>query len=144
MWRIGATVRRPLRPYTGTVQAFLGHLRSRGIDFVPEPLGYDERGREVLGFVEGEVPDEPVPDWVWPEAVLVALAKLIRRLHDAADGWEPPADAVWGSIPGQEGVNVPPLFERPQLVGHQGYCPGNVVFRSGLPAALIDFDLARC
>ena len=31
----------------------------------------------------------------------------------------------------------------PELVSHQDYCPGNVVFRDGLPAALIDFDLAR-
>lgn len=143
VWRVGATVRRPRRPFSDTVQAFLAHLRSQGIDFVPEPFGYDEQGREILGFVEGEVPDEPVPDWVWSEAALAALAKLIRRLHDAAEGWEPPPGAVWGSIPGQDGVEVPALFDRPELVGHQDYCPGNVVFRSGLPAALIDFDLAR-
>jgi Ser/Thr protein kinase RdoA (MazF antagonist) len=31
----------------------------------------------------------------------------------------------------------------PELVSHRDYCPGNVVFRDGLPAALIDFDLAR-
>jgi Ser/Thr protein kinase RdoA (MazF antagonist) len=30
-----------------------------------------------------------------------------------------------------------------ELVSHRDYCPGNVVFRAGLPAALIDFDLAR-
>src|SRR5260370_9070645 len=31
----------------------------------------------------------------------------------------------------------------PELVSHRDYCPGNVVFRAGLPAALIDFDLAK-
>lgn len=31
----------------------------------------------------------------------------------------------------------------PPLVSHRDYCPGNVVFRDGLPAALIDFDLAK-
>jgi aminoglycoside phosphotransferase (APT) family kinase protein len=36
-----------------------------------------------------------------------------------------------------------PLFDEAELVGHRDYCPGNVVFRDGLPAALIDFDLAR-
>lgn len=35
-----------------------------------------------------------------------------------------------------------PPFKVPELVSHQDYCPGNVVFRGGLPAALIDFDLA--
>ena len=143
VWRFGATVRRPCRPFTATVQAYLRHLRSRGVDFVPEPLGYDESGWEILAFVEGEVPDEPVPDTVWPDEILGSLARLIRRLHDAAAGWEPPPDAVWGSIPGQDGVSVPALFDRPELVAHQDYCPGNVVFRDGLPAALIDFDLAR-
>ncbi|MHB1534508.1 MAG: phosphotransferase [Acidimicrobiales bacterium] len=143
VWRVGLTVRRPCRPFTATVQSFLGHLRSQEIDFVPEPLGYDDEGREVLSFVEGDVPTDPLPDAVWAEGVLVALAGLIRRLHDAAEGWLPPADATWGSIPGQERVAVPALFDRPELVAHQDYCPGNVVFRCGLPAAVIDFDLAR-
>lgn len=140
---MGETVRRPCRPFTATVQAFLRHLRSQGINFVPEPLGYDDEGREVLSFVEGDVPDEPLPDAVWAEGVLGALAGLIRRLHDAAEGWPPPEDATWGSIPGQAHVAVPALFDRPELVAHQDYCPGNVVFRAGLPAAIIDFDLAR-
>ncbi len=142
VWRVRSTVRRPCRPFTATVQAYLRHLRSRGVDFVPEPLGYDDHGREILEFVEGDVPDDPLPDTVWPDEVLGSLARLIRRLHDAAAGWEPPSDAVWGSIPGQDGVSVPALFDRPELVGHQDYCPGNVVFRDGLPVSLIDFDLA--
>jgi Ser/Thr protein kinase RdoA (MazF antagonist) len=36
-----------------------------------------------------------------------------------------------------------PVEGKPELVGHRDYCPGNVVFRAGLPAALIDFDLAK-
>lgn len=91
---------------------------AQGIDFVPEPLGYDSEGREVLSFVEGDVPTEPLPDAVWGEGVLVALAGLIRRLHDAAESWPSPVDATWGSIPGQQHVAVPPLFDRPELVAH--------------------------
>jgi len=49
-------VRRPVRPCTTTVQAYLAHLRSRNFTEAPEPLGYDEQGREVLSFVAGEVP----------------------------------------------------------------------------------------
>jgi Ser/Thr protein kinase RdoA (MazF antagonist) len=141
--RIGDTVRRPVRPFTATVQAFLHHLWAQGIDFVPEPLGYDERGREVLSFVPGDVPAEPLPDWATTEAVLVELARLVRRLHDAAAGWTEPPGAVWGSIPGAGPVGLPPVVDVPELVSHQDYCPGNVVFRDGLPKALIDFDLAR-
>ena len=86
------------------------------------------------------MPDKPLPDEVTGVDVLVALARLIRRLHDAADGWAPPPDAVWGGIPG-EPVGVVPMFRTPELVSHQDYAPGNVVFRDGLPAALIHFDL---
>lgn len=141
--RIGDTVRRPLRPFSLTVQAFLGHLRARGFDGAPVPLGVDAEGREVLSFVAGDVPREPLPDAVCSDEVLVALAQLIRRLHDAAQGWEPPADAVWGAIPGRVPPDARPLIASPELVSHRDYCPGNVVYRDGLPSALIDFDLAR-
>ena len=35
------------------------------------------------------------------------------------------------------------MFDEPELIAHMDYRPGNVVFREGLPVALIDFDLAR-
>jgi Ser/Thr protein kinase RdoA (MazF antagonist) len=137
--RIGDTVRRPMRPMTSTVQAYLRHLHDRGFTGAPIPLGTDEQGREVLTFVPGDVPAEPLPPQCADEEVLVALGRLVRRLHDAAEGWEPPGDAVWGTLPGAP----VPLPLAPELVGHADYCPGNVVFRDGLPVALIDFDLAK-
>lgn len=141
--RVGDTVRRPVRPFTATVQAYLAYVRTRGADFVPEPLGYDDQGREILGFVPGDVPAEPLPDWATGESVVVELARLVRRLHDAAAGWTLPPDAVWGGIPGVASLDVPPSSEVPELVSHQDYCPGNVVFREQHAVALIDFDLAR-
>jgi aminoglycoside phosphotransferase (APT) family kinase protein len=140
--RIGDTVRRPVRPFTLTVQAYLAHLRSVGFTGAPAPLGIDEQGREVLSYVPGDVPREPLPPETAGEVVLAVLARLIRRLHDASQGWTPPPDAVWGIQ--RSGANVPPSVDgHPELVSHRDYCPGNVVFRDGLPAALIDFDLAR-
>jgi hypothetical protein len=141
--RIGDTVRRPRRPFSVTVQAFLAHLHASGFTAAPKPLGFDDQGREVLTYVPGEVPREPLPEWATGIDVLADLARLIRAQHDAADGWVPPHDAVWGSIPGEVPEDVAPLFTIPELVAHQDYCPGNVVFRAGRPVALIDFDLAR-
>ena len=141
--RVGRTVRRTPRPSTATVHAFLRHLHDAGFTDVPEPLGWDEQGREVLSFVEGDVPDNPLPAAATGVDVLEALGRLIRRLHDAAEGWVPPPDARFGAIPGVPPAGVLPLFDTPELVSHQDYAPGNVVFRDGLPAALIDFDLAR-
>lgn len=141
--RVGSTVRRPRRPFTETVHAYLRHLHSNGFELAPEPLGFDESGREVLTYVEGEVPREPLPDWATTLSVLQDVARLVRRLHDASEGWDPPADASWGSIPGAVPEGVEPMFEAAELVAHADYCPGNVVFREGRPYALIDFDLAR-
>ena len=33
--------------------------------------------------------------------------------------------------------------QRARARAHQDYCPGNAVFRNGLPCGLIDFDLSR-
>jgi|SRR5450759_1797944 len=141
--RVGATVRRPVRPFTATIQAYLAHLLAHGFHDAPEPFGYDEQDREVLSYIAGEVPIEPLPDWATTLEVLAGVARLVRRLHDAAAGWTPPPDAVFGGLPGAPPPGVQPLFAVPELVSHQDYCPGNVVFQDGQPAALIDFDLAR-
>ena len=140
--RVGDTVRRPARPFTATIQTYLQHLHDKGFHEAPTPLGYDEQGREVLSFVAGDVPQEPLPDYACADDVLVPLGRLIRRLHDAAADFIPPVDAVWGGVPGTP-AGVVPLFEKPELISHQDYCPGNVVFHDGLPAAFIDFDLSR-
>lgn len=148
--RRGDTVRRPVRPFTATVQAFLAHLHARGFDAAPRPLGYDEHGREVLSFVPGDVPVPPLPGWAVTPDALTALARLVRRAHDAAAGWQSPAGAVWGDLPGGPATRPAPTDgappgapPEPVLVAHQDYCPGNVVYRDRLPAAFIDFDLAR-
>ena len=140
--RVGDTVRRPARPFTATIQSYLKYLHEHGFHDAPTPMGYDEQGREVLSFVAGDVPQEPLPDYACTDDVLAPLGRLIRRLHDAAADFTPPVDAVWGGIPGTP-AGVVPLFEKPELISHQDYCPGNVVFRDGLPAAFIDFDLSR-
>ena len=136
--RFGDTVRRPLRPFSLTVQAYLAHLREAGFTGAPLPLGVDEQGREVLSFVPGEVHRHPLPPGAAGDDVLVALARLIRTLHEASAGWVPPPGAVWGGTP----TNAGQITERAELVSHRDYATGNVVFRDGLPAALIDFDLA--
>lgn len=141
--RIGDTVRRPVRPFSATIHAYLAHLHSAGFTAAPIPLGIDEQGREVLSFVSGDVPREPLPAEAASEDVLIALARLIRQLHEAAQGWTPPSDAAWGGIPGADTIDMEPVEGESELVSHRDYCPGNVVFRGGLPVALIDFDLAR-
>jgi hypothetical protein len=71
--RIGDTVRRPLRPFSLTVQAYLAHLRDARLTGAPLPFGVDEQGREVLSFVPGDVARWLPPDEKAGEEVLVAL-----------------------------------------------------------------------
>ncbi len=98
--QVGDTVRRPRRPFRATVQAYLAHLHEQGFTAAPVPMGYDSVGREVLSFMTGDVPREPLPDWAATCEVLVELARLVRRLHDASESWRPPRDAVGAPLPG--------------------------------------------
>jgi hypothetical protein len=65
---------------------------------------------------------------------------VAQGIDEASAGWAPPPDAVWGGTPATVGQ---PITEPTKLVSHRDYYPGNVVFRDGLPVALIDFDLAK-
>jgi Ser/Thr protein kinase RdoA (MazF antagonist) len=140
--RVGATVRRSWRESTPTVHAYLKHLRARGATFVPEPLGRDDQGREVLSFVPGDVPAKPLPTWATTDEVLAGLAVMIRELHDAAEGWTPPDGAIFGRLPAAP-APVHHVGDAGVIVAHGDYCPGNVVFADRRPVAIIDFDLAK-
>lgn len=137
--RVGATVRRPMRPTSPSVHALLRHLESAGFDRAPRALGTDERGRAILTYVEGVVPAHPLPAYAVSDEALIALARLLRRFHDVAASFVPPPGAVWENGSAPEG----PV----ELVGHCDVTPANVVFRKTgrdlLPYALIDFDMAR-
>lgn len=143
--RIGNTVRRPLRPFSLAIQSYLAYIRQAGFTGAPEPLGIDEEGREILSYVEGDIPREPLPDWTASIDVLTGLAVLIRRLHEAARGWEAPPDTQWGIVPGSVANRGVSAFSdgEPEIFSHRNYVPGRVVFRDGLPAALVNFDLAK-
>ncbi|GGK88733.1 trifolitoxin immunity protein [Planomonospora parontospora subsp. parontospora] len=133
--RVGETVRRPTRPSTPSVHALLRHLEAEGFDGAPRVVGLDERGREVLTYLDGESGVRPLPEYAVTDEALAALAGLLRRFHDAAETFRPPRDAVW-----EDGSNDDRAAE---LVGHCDVNLDNVLFRDGLPYAFIDFDLAR-
>jgi aminoglycoside phosphotransferase (APT) family kinase protein len=133
VWRLGDTVRRPAGPWTPTVHALLRHLEAVGFAGAPRALGVDQRGREVLGYLEGQVPAYPVPARLWSEAVLVEAAWLLRRLHDATAGFRPPA-AVW-----RRGAAAPGGGD---VICHNDVAHYNTVFVAGRPMAFIDWDFA--
>ena len=144
--RVGRTVRRPRQEQSAFVAAYLGQLEAVGFGGAPRFLGVDERGRDILDFLDGDVPGSPAPDWAGTDAVLADLGRLLRALHDASAGWEPPPGLDWFGRH-RVATDMPPelaaLPGPPELVSHCDVTPQNTVFRDGRPVALIDFDLAR-
>jgi hypothetical protein len=133
--RVGDTVRRETGPWTPAVHALLRHLEAVGFEGAPRVLGSDEQEREILTFVEGDVPHEwPMPAYVWTDETAFAVGTMTRRYHDACAGFLPPPDAHW-----RKGVDGPGVAD---IVCHHDIAPWNMVFRDGRPHALIDWDFA--
>jgi Phosphotransferase enzyme family len=129
--KIGQTVRRSAGPWTPGVHALLATLRSRGITEVPEALGMDAQGREVLSFIPGNAPLYPLPGWIWDGSILQASGALLRRIHDASVGFGG-AEHGWQL----------PAHEPAEVVCHNDFAPYNMVFRGRQLAGIIDFDTA--
>jgi aminoglycoside phosphotransferase (APT) family kinase protein len=127
--RSGDTVRRRASAATATIHRLLSHARAAGVTWVPEPRGFDERGREILSFIEGEVP-HAMPAWLWSDAVLTDVARALRQWHDATATFER-AGAVW-SLDAREPEEV---------ICHADFAPYNCVFRGERFVGAIDFDL---
>ena len=136
--RIGDTVRRPHQPSSELVAAYLGQLERAGFRGAPRYLGRDGQGRDVLTFVTGDVPGDPLDGWAAEDGVLAGVGRLLRRLHDASAGWQPAVPVV-RERPGRPVASLP--AGEPRLVTHRDVTPQNVVFRAGQAAALVDFDL---
>ena len=52
--RVGNTVHRPTNYWTPAVHDVLNYLESINFKYSPRVLGFDEQGREILTFMEGE------------------------------------------------------------------------------------------
>ena len=88
--RVGDTVRRPHSDVSDGVAAYLAHLKSAGFDRAPRYLGRDDRGRDILTFLEGDVPgDNDPPAWATSTPALASVARLARSLHDASEEYRP-------------------------------------------------------
>jgi hypothetical protein len=125
---------RSAKPQSATVLAFLRHLETVGVHAAPTVMGsgFATDGRETLGYVEGRTHDHGP----WTDHALAIIARLLRRVHDASAGFEAPANPCWR-----------PSFARTlpaarYVIGHGDLGPWNIVARTGLPVAFIDWDYA--
>lgn len=117
--RVGDTVRRPTGPHSSFVHDLLRYLEFVGFGGAPRLLGIDEQGREILTFVEGEVPHDH-GSYAPSDARLTNAASMIRSFHEATAG----------SI----------LAAGHETVAHNEIGPHNTVFVGDEPIAFIDWD----
>jgi Ser/Thr protein kinase RdoA (MazF antagonist) len=131
--RVGNTIRRTPGKWTPSVHVLLKHLRTRGFLSAPEPLGFDEKGREILSYIEGEVGAYTLTPAARSNAALVSAAKLLRAYHDATVDFVSSYRGDW------QLDNHPPL----EVICHGDYAPYNCVYSKDKIIGMLDFDMAH-
>ncbi|WP_260869530.1 aminoglycoside phosphotransferase family protein [Paenibacillus sp. Y412MC10] len=131
------TVLRPTGIWSPCVHELLKHLEKQGFEGAPKFIGIDDPEREILTFISGEVSGNKYPElepYMWSDATLVGLARLLRRFHDATEGFTLMSESKWQLSYSDEGQH--------EVICHNDAALYNVVFQQGNPVALIDFDMA--
>ncbi|NYI05149.1 aminoglycoside phosphotransferase family protein [Allostreptomyces psammosilenae] len=131
--RVGGTVRRPTAPWTPRVHELLTHLHAHGFTAAPRALGFDEDGREILSYLDGEVGHPPLAPALRDPGALDSAARGLRALHDATADFLPGREDGW-QFPARAGAEV---------ICHGDFAPYNCVFTDGLLTGVIDFDTAH-
>lgn len=132
--RVGDTVRRESEHSLYAEQLLL-HLESKDFHKAPRFMGRDDLHREILSFIEGDIPGNDYPNepmYMWSDEALVAIAKLLKDYHEATLGFtcEEGSDMAY------------PDASKHEVVCHNDFTFYNAVFNEELPTAIIDFDLA--
>ncbi len=132
VYRSGNTVRRELKSGSHKIHRLLKHLENKGFSYAPKFLGIDEKGREVLSFIEGEAGNYPLKQYMWSDDVLIEIGKMLRLYHDSVSDFS--FDDSWKSID-----NTPKPFE---VLCHNDFAIYNIIFNDERPIGIIDFDVA--
>jgi hypothetical protein len=99
--RSGNTVRRTAGPWSPAVHAWLAHLAQAGPGVAPRPVRLVQAARiEEVTYIKGiALSGGALPGYLWRDDTLARLARLVRRVHDAAASFTPSADAACSKPP---------------------------------------------
>lgn len=133
--RVGSAVHRPAGPWTRQVHRLLQHLWHNGFTCAPQPLGFDEQGREIVSHIPGEVSNYPLSQSATSHEALISAAALLRRYHDATVNFL----ALPGVLDSWQLPSRPPF----EVICHGDFAPYNVVLEGNRAIGIIDFDTAH-
>ncbi len=129
--RVGDTVHRPAGWWTPSVHKLLKYLEDSNFKYSPRVLGFDDEGREILSFIEGESGKEG-----WTKVItdkgLAKYAKLLREYHDCIAGFKPTTDSVWAYKKG--GLN------EGEIMCHGDFGMWNIIWKDDEPVGIVDWD----
>ncbi len=132
--RVGDTVRRSTGPWTPAVHALLNHLEAVGFPYSPRVLGIDERGREVLSYIEGVPAMRPWPRVLRCDEGLRQLGRVVRELGEAVSTFSPPPGARW---------RCDPLPGNDLVIRHGDVAPWNTLWDGDRLVGVLDWDCAE-
>ncbi|MFF0826735.1 phosphotransferase [Brevibacillus sp. NPDC003359] len=132
VYRFGNTVRREVKPESKNIHELLKHLERTGYPYAPKFLGIDEKGREILSFIEGEPGHAPLKEYMQSNAALQEIAKMLRLYHDSVSDFL--FDDQWHSLD-----HTP---EPREVICHNDFAMYNIIFHQQRPIGIIDFDVA--
>ena len=115
--RIGDTVRRDIGPHSEFVHSLLKLLEEKHFEYAPKFLGTDEKGREILSFIKGEVSHGKRE---WNDKQLLEITQIIKKFHDATEKSQ--------------------LAGNDEIVCHNDIAPWNIILDKDIPVGIIDFD----
>jgi hypothetical protein len=121
-------------PWSQEVQRLLFYVRSQGFLLVPEPLGFDEEGREVVRFIEGDTSATvtPWPGSLWSDGLLIEVGEAVAAYHRAVAGFVPSEKAQWQYRPRS--------LQPSEIICHHDFAPYNAVFKGSHLRGIVDWE----
>jgi hypothetical protein len=132
IFRVTDQVIRPSDAWTPHIHDFLNFLIEEGVTYVPRPYGINEKGEESLSYVQGEVYNYPLPDFMLQDHMIISSAKLLRSFHVASGRYieKITNDERW----------MLPAVDPIEVMCHGDFAPYNVTIVDKEAFGIIDFD----